>query len=182
MNLLVCVALVPSLVWASDAVLAPGVPSFHQVDDRVYRGGRPTNQGCETLAKLGIKTVIDLEGTGARSRRERAVVEALGMRYVSIPLPGLQAPSDEQVFRVLDLLETTEGPVFVHCWRGRDRAGLVIACYRITHDGWGNREALQEARAHGMSSFERGMQHYILRFRPPARIVANPAAGSARVK
>ena len=30
------------------------------------------------------------------------------------------------------------GPIFVHCRRGKDRTGTVIACYRIQHDGWAN--------------------------------------------
>jgi protein tyrosine/serine phosphatase len=56
--------------------------------------------------------------------------------------------------------------VFVHCRRGKDRTGTVIACYRIQHDGWDNRHALEEAKEHGMSSFERAMRAYILSFKP----------------
>jgi tyrosine-protein phosphatase SIW14 len=57
----------------------------------------------------------------------------------------------------------------VHCRRGADRTGTVIACYRITHDGWSNRKALQEATSYGMSWIEFGMQRYVLAFQPPAR-------------
>ena len=41
-------------------VTAPGVPNFHKVNDGLYRGGQPSRQGFESLAKLGIKTVLDL--------------------------------------------------------------------------------------------------------------------------
>ena len=39
-----------------------GVPNFHQVDEHVYRGGQPHGQGFASLAKIGIRTVIDLRG------------------------------------------------------------------------------------------------------------------------
>ena len=46
-------------IWAAD-VAVPGVPNFHQVNERVYRGAQPRAEGWSSLAKLGIKTVIDL--------------------------------------------------------------------------------------------------------------------------
>jgi protein tyrosine/serine phosphatase len=35
------------------------------------------------------------------------------------------------------------GPVYVHCRKGHDRTGVVIACFRIAHDGWSNEKAIQ---------------------------------------
>ena len=37
-----------------------GVPNFHQINDHVYRGAQPTDLGFQSLAQLGVKTVIDL--------------------------------------------------------------------------------------------------------------------------
>jgi hypothetical protein len=51
----------------------------------------------------------------------------------------------------------------------------VIACYRITHDGWNNRRALREAASYGMSWFEFGMQRYVLGFRAAGAANAPPA-------
>jgi hypothetical protein len=39
---------------------APGVPNFHQVNAHLYRGGQPNDAGWSSLAKLGVKTVVDL--------------------------------------------------------------------------------------------------------------------------
>lgn len=52
----------------------------------------------------------------------------------------------------------------MHCRRGADRTGTVIACFRIAHDGWSNRKALREAMSFGMSWLEFGMQRYVLAF------------------
>jgi tyrosine-protein phosphatase SIW14 len=147
---------------------ATGVRNFHQVDDHLFRGAQPSEAGFESLVKLGIKTIVDLEPGLAHSKWERNRAEALGMRYVNVPMSGLTAPSNDQIQRALAALESDSAePVFVHCRRGKDRTGTVVACYRIAHDHWQNRRALSEARAMGMSRVERGMRRYILEFQPP---------------
>ena len=81
------------------------------------------------------------------------------MRFVSIPMKGIGAPTQEQVSKVLSVLEDSDSwPVFVHCRRGSDRTGTVLACYRISHDHWKNQKALEEAKTYGLSSFERAMR------------------------
>lgn len=155
--------LVPA--WAA-GVEAPGVPNFHRVDDKVFRGGQPAGKGWNSLAKLGVRTVVDLRRESEHSSEaERRAVEAAGMRYVNVPMNGIVPPRDEQIARILALFESSSAvPVFVHCRRGADRTGTVIACYRIAHDRWPNEKALQEAKAHGMSWIELGMKHYIRKF------------------
>ena len=144
-----------------------GIKNFDQVDEHVYRGAQPTDEGIRYLAKLGVKTVIDLRETGARSQAEERVVTASGMTYVTVPMTGLAPPSEAEITRLLTILEdNTTGPVFVHCWRGADRTGAVIAAYHIDKDHWENARALKDAKAHSMSSFQIPRQNYIRKFRP----------------
>ncbi len=161
-----------SFVFSAAFALAQvaGVPNFHKVNDRLYRGGQPTEDGFKNLASLGVKTVIDLRGVSEHSQaEEQSWVQTDGMRYVSVPLGELSAPHDVDVSKTLAILDnSSDAPVFVHCRRGSDRTGTIIACYRIAHDHWDNRKALTEAKEYGMSRFERAMQHYILRFEPEA--------------
>jgi protein tyrosine/serine phosphatase len=158
----------------------PGVDNFHQVDEHVYRGAQPHDEGYAGLAKLGIKTVLDLRGENG----EEKSVQGAGMRYVRLPWSGFKAPDESQIKAVMALLnDQSAWPVFVHCRRGADRTGTAIACYRIEHDHWTGQQALIEAKTFGMSSLEMAMQHFILGFSvPPAAnlasstAVANPAA------
>jgi len=143
----------------------PGIHNFYKVDEHVYRGAQPTEEGIHYLAKLGIKTVIDLREPGERARNEEAAVTGAGMKYINVPMTGLTAPTESETARLLGILEdATTGPVFVHCMRGADRTGAVIASYRIEHDGWDNARALKEAMANGMSFFQLPRQSFIRNF------------------
>jgi protein-tyrosine phosphatase len=144
---------------------AHGIANFYQVDQHVYRGAQPTDQGFRYLASIGVKTVIDLREADSRSRAEESTVTAAGMKYVNVPMTGLTPPSEAEITKVLGILEDgSSGAVFVHCKRGADRTGAVIAAYRIDHDGWDNARALNEAKEDGMSFFQIPRQIYILSF------------------
>ena len=163
-GLLFCIL---SLVWAAENP-AGHVRNFDKVNDHIYRGGDPTAVGLTELGAMGVKIDVDLREASAATKVEKEQAEKLGIKYINIPMRPLSAPSDDQVERAIALLDQTKPvPIFVHCRRGKDRTGTVIACYRIQHDGWSNKEALVEAKKHGMSFTERGMQHYILHFKPP---------------
>jgi tyrosine-protein phosphatase SIW14 len=159
---IVWLALASLPVFAADPA---GVGNFHQVSGTLYRGAQPTDEGFQNLAKLGVKTVIDLRGSEHSMADEKRVVEADGMRYVSIPMRGLHRPTEDQIGAALKVIEDPKsGPVFVHCRRGADRTGAVIACYRITHDKWDNERAFEEAVDDGMSPFQLAIRHFVKTF------------------
>jgi uncharacterized protein (TIGR01244 family) len=173
--------LAPVLLFtvAAFAQQPAGVPNFHVVNDHVYRGAQPSDEGFQSLAKMGVKTVIDLRQTDGRSAVEKHSVEAAGMRYVNVPMYGMTTPNSRDVAKVLALFEDKNaGPVFVHCRRGADRTGTVVACYRISHDHWENKKALGEAKSFGMAWIQKAMQHYVMSYRPPVQNADNAAANS----
>ncbi len=138
------------------------LPNFHQVDEQLYRGAQPTPGGIRRLAKLGINTIVNLRADDERSSAERDNARAAGLRYFQVPFSRLGAPTDEQIERVLSLIgDEANGKVFVHCQRGADRTGTVIAVYRISHDGWTSEQAKEEANKRGMKFWQRGMKNYI---------------------
>jgi len=140
-----------------------GVGNFHQVGDNLYRGAQPSTEGFRSLADMGINTVIDLRSD---SKSERKLVEGAGMHYIAIPLNGYVAPSDADVTKLLAILNNpASGKVFIHCRRGADRTGTIVACYRISHDHWTNDKALQEAKDCKMSWTERDMISYVMKYK-----------------
>ncbi len=183
-------SLVSLLIFSLPVFAGPpvqGIHNFFRVDDHVYRGAQPTNQGFQYLAQIGIKTVLDLREDDYRASAERHVVTNLGMQYVNVPMTGLTPPTEAQISKILALLEdSSTGGVFVHCKRGADRTGAVIAAYRIDHDHWNNARAFKEAMGLGMSFFQLPRQGYILRFQPRSiepnepKTVAKPAETTVR--
>ena len=111
------------------------IDNFGQMDERFYRGARPTSEDLRSLAALGIKTVIDL--TDNSREREQPAVEAAGMRYVNIPIIDKANPSTEQVKAFLQVAnDPATGKFYVHCAGGRHRTGIMGAVYRFNHDHW----------------------------------------------
>jgi tyrosine-protein phosphatase SIW14 len=151
-----------SAAGAQDEAKYKELPNFHKVNANLYRGGQPLEDGFRRLARLGIKTVVNLRDDDERARAEEREAVAAGLRYFNIPFDGLGKPSDEKIARVLSIIDAPENqPVFVHCKRGADRTGTVIACYRISRDNWTSEQAKEEAKRYGMSIFEVGMKNYI---------------------
>jgi hypothetical protein len=146
---------------------APGIENFHQVDSHVYRGAQPTEEGFKYQTKVGVQVFTP----------------TFAMKYINVPMTGLTPPTEAEISRILDILENNpDGAVFVHCKRGADRTGAVIASYRIDHDGWDHARALMEARADGMSFFQLPRQAFISAFqarKPEAETKTTTAAGGA---
>jgi protein tyrosine/serine phosphatase len=111
------------------------IKNFGQMDDRFYRGGQPKEEDYQALKALGINTVIDLrEDSESYEKRD---VEALGMRYVNIPMVDKGYPKIEQVNEFLKLVDDpSTGKFFVHCAGGRHRTGIMGAAYRFNHYHW----------------------------------------------
>lgn len=141
------------------------LPNFHLVNPQLYRGAQPRAGGLSTLKKIGIKTILNLRREDEHTRAEGAEARRLGLRYYNVSLPEFSAPKDKEVQQALDIINTAENqPVFVHCRHGEDRTGTIIACYRLSHDGWGAAEAKKEAEKLGMSWTQFGMKRYIDKF------------------
>lgn len=156
------IAILVSIGAAQTGASYRELPNFHKVSEKLYRGAQPLSGAAKKLTELGVKTIINLRGEDDLSRVEQKEVETAGLRYFSVGMPGLSAPSDEQVARVMAIINNPENqPVFIHCKRGADRTGTIAAIYRISNEGWTGERAIAEARLHGMSWAEFGMRSYI---------------------
>jgi protein tyrosine phosphatase (PTP) superfamily phosphohydrolase (DUF442 family) len=178
-RLLVIIALVSGSVFAGSV---PGIKNFDRVDDHVYRGAQPTDDAFHYLAKIGIRTVVDLQEADSRGQAEQKMVTAEGMNYVNVPMTGLTPPTEAEITKLLDILENSStGPIFVHCHRGADRTGAVIAAYHIDHDKWDSGRALSDAEAHSMSVFQFPRKTFIRTFSPRTIQTENPSRPPAVV-
>lgn len=162
------VILVTAASFASSQQVS--IPNFHSVEEKkIYRGARPEASGIEELAKLGIRTVVDLQGgdkilgipTEAGESDEGIAQEGQevrdnGMKFVSIPLSAINPDVDDETTAIdlaLDIISDPENqPVFFHCRHGSDRTGLVAALYRVFYQGCTPDQAHKEMMEDGHSS------------------------------
>jgi protein tyrosine/serine phosphatase len=121
------------------------IKNFGQMDYNYYRGARPKKEDFQSLADLGVKTVIDL--TDKPKDYEKPAVEALGMKYINIPMSDKSYPTEEAIATFLQLVnDPNTGTFFVHCAGGRHRTGVMGAVYRFNKYGWDYDMAYQEMK------------------------------------
>ena len=102
------------------------------------------------------------------------------MVHFNVPMTGLAPPSEAELLKVLPVLENVSGgPVFVHCLRGADRTGAVIAAYHIEHDQWDVDRALKDAKDHGMGLFQIPRQNFIKNYLPLTMNAKKAAKGDS---
>jgi uncharacterized protein (TIGR01244 family) len=160
--LLAAMAVLSLVIAAQENQSYRELPNFHQVNENLYRGAQPQPGGLKKLSELGIKTVINLRGASEDTQEEQAEVEASGMRYFNIPMSALGRPTDEQVERALAVIDARENwPVFIHCQRGADRTGVIVAVYRILRNQWTAEQAIDEAKRFGMAGVQFRKKGYI---------------------
>ena len=121
------------------------IKNFGQMDARFYRGAQPKEDDYRSLSELGVKTVIDLRDDA--TDYERPAVEALGMRYVNIPMSDKHYPREEQIEAFLKLVnDPATGAFYVHCAGGRHRTGVMGAVYRFKKYGWNYDQVYKEMK------------------------------------
>jgi len=133
----------------------------HRVSSVIYRSSQPDLSVFAGIAELGIRTVVSLRSE-EDSEEERAAAIAAGLNYIRIGLPAFRRPGDEAIRQVLETITSEKNqPVLVHCKRGADRTGVVVACYRIGYEGWSVEDALAEAKKYGLAWYQRSMKNFI---------------------
>jgi protein tyrosine/serine phosphatase len=141
------------------------ISNFGQMDDHFYRGAQPKAGDFQSLAALGIKTVIDLRDDP--TSYEKAASEAAGMRYINIPMSDKAYPTEGEIKQFLSIANNpATGKFFVHCAGGRHRTGVMGAIYRFNHDHWNFDQVYEEMKSYdfytrfGHGEMKRYVQDY----------------------
>ena len=125
--------------WAEPLELE-GVRNFYRVSPELYRGGQPTRKGFGNLKAMGIRTVVNLRKF--HSDRSETNEHSLGYEHITF---NPMHPEDKEVVEFLEILaDHTNRPIFVHCFYGSDRTGMMCAIYRVAVQGWSKEEAIAE--------------------------------------
>jgi len=100
------------------------ITNWRRLDARTTTSGQPTEAQLAQIAALGVREVINL-GLHTHEKAlpdETSSVQALGMRYVHIPV-DFKNPTEQDYAAFHDALDrAADAPVHVHC----------IANYRVS--------------------------------------------------
>src|SRR5580693_3369140 len=131
--------------WSQTTQAPDGVKNFAPVTEMLYRGAQPSSTGFSALHHMGVGIVVNFRNEAQETSAEQREVESLGMKYVGIPWSGRDNPSDAQIVQFLDLVRANpQTKIFVHCQRGADRTGTMVAAYRIAVQHQAVKDAISE--------------------------------------
>lgn len=168
--------------WAREAVDVPQVEppdairNFAVVDERVWRGAAPGEEGYRSLAARGVTTVVDLRAEDD-VHVDETLLDGLGMRLVRVPIRDGQSPSSAEVERFLGVVGESDGLVFVHCGAGVGRTGTMAGSYLVASGRASAAQALGRNLAVGPPSLEQvafvaGLEEKDVVGRPSRALVA----------
>jgi len=122
------------------------LPNLRQINENIYRSGRPTEKGLTELqAAGGIRTIINLDDSSSQDKKEAAWAKKLGINYRPFPTSSFNRPKDEAINAVLTIMnDPSQYPILVHCKHGEDRTGMVAGLYRVFTDKWEPEAAYEE--------------------------------------
>jgi protein tyrosine phosphatase (PTP) superfamily phosphohydrolase (DUF442 family)/uncharacterized membrane protein YkoI len=172
--LLLLVTINGSALAGSPRKVLAGVENFGQVTEKYYRGGKVTPEGVANLARLGVRTIIDLRDE--ESPGEPEACKQLGIRYYKFPFNGHATPDSAAVAEILSIVRNATEPVYVHCSAGKHRAGTICALYRMRVQGWSPEQAWAEQKSYGFGLPEEHPELFAFVYGSGAQqLVASPA-------
>lgn len=113
-----------------------GVTNAAQPLPNLVTAGQPSEANLKALKGAGVTVVIDLRDPGeARPFSEPAVVTALGMEYINIPIGPMTVLDDALMERIRGTLQAHAcDKVLLHCASANRVGGALIPHFILDHN------------------------------------------------
>jgi protein tyrosine phosphatase (PTP) superfamily phosphohydrolase (DUF442 family) len=131
----------------------PAIKHLRIIDERLWVGAQPHMHHYRELARLGVRTVVDVRTGGRTDPRsdDPESLRSLGLDYEWLPVIDGHAPDTRTANSFIDIVEKAEGIVFLHCGGGVGRTTSLTAAYNASQD---RNPSLMEPLAIGPMSLE----------------------------
>ncbi len=152
-SILIVVVLVTTVFYSKGQVSSKyeiekidSIPNFFKSQD-FYFAGQPSLETLKSLKEDGVNLIINLRSEAENTKHteenydEEALVAELGMKYVSIPMSGIDAYCPETLEKVAEAINSFEGKTLIHC-AGCGRVTHVWMAYLVRHCGYTVDEAV----------------------------------------
>jgi protein-tyrosine phosphatase len=136
----------------------PIIESYWVEENRFMAGEHPggynhetTRRRMDAFLEAGVNTFIDLTQSHELAPyegifKEQAKIYGINSSYHRFPIRDHSTPSAETMTSILDAVDEaidSGACVYVHCWGGVGRTGMVVGCYLVRH-GRSNEQALAQ--------------------------------------
>jgi protein tyrosine phosphatase (PTP) superfamily phosphohydrolase (DUF442 family) len=152
---------------------APAIHNLFALGTNIFSGSTPEGaEGYEALAKLGVKTIISVDGAAPDAEAARK----LGMRYVHLP-HGYDGISTNLQLLLAKAGRELSGPIYVHCHHGKHRGPAAAAVICMADQGWSKSQAEAFLVAAGTATNYVGLYEVVREFQLPTieQLMALPA-------
>ena len=121
--------------------------NFHEVQKGVlYRSNQPSMEDIlEVVPKYGIKTILNLRGEKNGSEwyeEEKTAVQMASVILINISMSASKLPHRDAVRKLIEVFDTANYPIWIHCQGGADRTGEAVAIFMM--------EYLQKSKEYAM--------------------------------
>jgi len=145
--------LTPPAVDASAPAAYPGLHNVVTYHAGLYSGSMPEgDEGFESLVRLGVQTVISVDGAAPEVDRARAH----GLRYVHLPI-AYNGVSPERTLELARAIHDLPGSVYVHCHHGKHRSAGALGVAAITLGYMTPEQAKARMRVSGTAENYKGL-------------------------
>ncbi len=124
--------------------------NLYQINDSIYRSEQPSRKGFKALEEKGFKTILNVRrlwGDDKKARRTNLQLKRLPLKAGIL--------TEDDLIKALQIIQTSEKPILIHCWHGSDRTGAIIAAYRIVFEDWAKEKAIKEFRVKAFGYHEK---------------------------
>ena len=138
------------------------IPNAKVTQDGLLIGGQPSPEHLRAIHQAGYHTVVTLRPESERGDEgERAAVEAMGMKFVMIPVPGAAGLTEDNARSLARALDERDAlPAVVHCSTGQ-RVSALLGLKAFVVDRLSAVAAIELAKSLGMKKLETALRKRI---------------------
>ena len=136
------------LTWGDHGFLRLRFANHHEIGGGMFRENQPSPKRIAILAKMGIKTIVNLRGESPKGfyLLEKEACEKHGIELINFRMYSRDVHSREKIRAAKELFEQIEYPALMHCKSGADRTGIMGVLYRHFHMGDTIEQAMEQLR------------------------------------
>jgi protein tyrosine/serine phosphatase len=117
----------------------------------IWRGSKVNQEQLKDLKKRGFRLIISL---CSKNQKNAKICEKVELKYLQFTVCDNQLEPEEvnAFISIMKAIEKTKVycPIYIYCEDGREKTGIMIACYRVKAMGWKVEDAIKEAKEYGL--------------------------------